>query len=227
MRRNQGRELRTHPTGHVDAPRRTRTESRRQPVLRELRLEGRVCALRPLRSEDATVAFPLIHGQQEILEWLVWRGPESVAELEDFYAHWRAIGRAGCNYHLAVVDGATRSFCGSISLRFAEHPGIGDLGYWLGRSSWGRGIGSEAIRLCAHLAFRQLDAEELRAIVFVGNDRSRRALEGVGFDADDGAEPFTCPDGRRVMQWSFRLSRQNFLERYAGIRPERETVELE
>ena len=192
-----------------------------------MRLDGRVCALRPLRSADAAVAFPLIHGQEEILEWLVWRGPKSVAELEEFYAHWRAVGRDGCNYHLAVLDRSTRSFCGSISLRFADHPGSGDLGYWLGRSSWGRGIGSEAIRLCAHLAFRQLDAEELRAIVFVGNQRSRRALEGVGFEGAEKTEPFTCPDGRRVLQRSFHMSRASFLEHHSEIRPVREAVELE
>jgi RimJ/RimL family protein N-acetyltransferase len=192
-----------------------------------LRLEGSRSVLRPLRKADARAAFPLIHGQAEILDWLVWRGPKSVRELEDFYAHWSLIGAEGGNYHLAVLDRSTLAFCGSLSLRFAEHAGIGDLGYWIGRDSWGRGIGTDAIFLAAHLAFRHLAADLLRAVVFVGNDRSRRALERVGFQTPGSTEAFTCPDGREVLQQRFELEREPFLEQHSERRPELDSVSLE
>jgi RimJ/RimL family protein N-acetyltransferase len=52
------------------------------------------------------------------------------------------------------------------------------VGYWIGREFWGRGIGSEGLRLfVAELAERPL-----YGLVAVTNIGSRRVLEKAGFD---------------------------------------------
>ena len=53
------------------------------PILKNLRLEGALVLLRPVRAADSEVAFPLIHERREILDWLVWQGPDDVWELEE------------------------------------------------------------------------------------------------------------------------------------------------
>lgn len=155
-----------------------------QPHIEQVEIEGSRVALRPIRAEDAAVAFPMIHRREKILEWLVWDGPESVDDLAARYARWAVGGERGWNYLFAILDAKDGSFCGSISLRFADHPFAGDLGYWLAEDAWGAGRGSEAVALACDLAFRQLDSALVYAEVFEGNLASRRILEKCGFTED-------------------------------------------
>ena len=65
-----------------------------------------------------------------------------------------------------------------------------DIGYWIGRDFWGRGVGTAALR-----AFLEIETRRpLTAIVAVHNIGSRRVLEKCGFEvvreqqADDGVD---------------------------------------
>ncbi|MEE8469005.1 MAG: GNAT family N-acetyltransferase, partial [Planctomycetota bacterium] len=120
------------------------------PTLKNLRLEGERVLLRPVRAADAEVAFPLIHERREILDWLVWQGPDDVWELEEVYSRWVTSSESGNNYHLAVVERASRKFVGTLGLRFLDHPWIGDVGYWVASEAWGKGLVTEANILAAH-----------------------------------------------------------------------------
>lgn len=59
------------------------------------------------------------------------------------------------------------------------------VGYWLGREFWGRGIGSEALRLFA----AEMAERPLYAIVLQSNVRSIRVLEKNGFVLSSEAPP--------------------------------------
>ena len=52
-----------------------------------------------------------------------------------------------------------------------------EIGYWVGRMFWGKGIASEAIRQMANVAFREKDIYRLYADVFAGNAASIAALK--------------------------------------------------
>lgn len=155
-----------------------------QPSLEHAVLEGERVLLRPLARRDAAAAFPLIHRRREVLDWLIWQGPRRLAELEDAYDHWISSGETGCGYHFAVVDRAEQAFCGTIGVRFTDHPFVGDLGYWIGSAHWGRGLATEAVALTAYLCFEHLRARRLVAEVFLGNEASRRVLDKNGFACD-------------------------------------------
>ena len=88
-----------------------------QPVLEDVLYEGERVRLRPVRPDDAAPAFPMIHGERRVLDWICWEGPEDEATLREAYSTWRtklapATGEgpaiagveAGVNYHLAVVS---------------------------------------------------------------------------------------------------------------------------
>jgi RimJ/RimL family protein N-acetyltransferase len=49
------------------------------------------------------------------------------------------------------------------------------------RSAWGKGFGSEAVRLRTSFAFAELNLERLETESFAGNDRMHRALERAGY----------------------------------------------
>ncbi len=56
-----------------------------------------------------------------------------------------------------------------------------EFGYTLARSSWGRGLATEAATACLRYAFEKLRLPELFASVDSRNTASQRVLEKIGF----------------------------------------------
>lgn len=70
------------------------------------------------------------------------------------------------------------------------------LGYWLARRYWGQGIVTEAGHTLIRHSFSDPDRSQIASAYFIGNDRSRRALEKLGFQ-DAGPHRLGClSDGR-------------------------------
>lgn len=56
-----------------------------------------------------------------------------------------------------------------------------EIGYWIGREYWGRGIMAEAVRATTQYAFERLDLVRVFAVPFVTTTRSTRVLEKAGY----------------------------------------------
>ena len=77
-----------------------------------------------------------------------------------------------------AIRSKTQGLLGGIGLIFAE--GIMhrvEIGYWIGKPFWGRGIASRAVGRVERLCFEQFDFQKLTALVFSGNQASARVLE--------------------------------------------------
>lgn len=204
--------------------------------LADVDLVGERARLRPHRREDALPAFELLHGQDEILRWLVWDGPATAAELEDYYAHGLITSASGRDLRLAIEERASGALAGSLAVRCTGHAAPsdargdthadshGDIGYWVGLPHQRRGLGREAIALAAELAFRYLGAQALYARVFVGNLASRRVLECNGFTLARTAPGRIQKRGVRVDEWHFVLLSSAWRHRSVRVRLERESV---
>ena len=76
---------------------------------------------------------------------------------------------------------------GAIELKLRGHTDMTDredeceLGYWLGKPFWGRGIMPEAGREMLRHAFEDLGMEKVWCGYYDGNERSRRVQEKLGF----------------------------------------------
>jgi len=193
------------------------------PVLTDLRLGGSRVVVRPTRADDAERAFALLHDRPEVLRWVLWSGPESVAELARLYGVWRRIEGGGGDYSFALVDRASEELVGSLALRFGGHPGTGDVGYWVGAPYQGRGLASEALRLVRDLAFEHLAAVLLVAQTDPENHASCRVLEKAGFRSDLETTVTGTDGPRRERHMS--LARRAWL-RLERTEPELERVEL-
>jgi RimJ/RimL family protein N-acetyltransferase len=92
---------------------------------------------------------------------------------DEFMAHWATImaDRSGI-CRTVVVDGEVAGNVASF-----EHAGRREVGYWLGRSFWGRGVATAA--LSAFLAVEK--TRPLHAGVVAHNAGSVRVLEKCGF----------------------------------------------
>ncbi len=76
-----------------------------------------------------------------------------------------------------------------------------EIGYWLGKSWWGQGIMTAAVRAACHHAFFQWDVDVIIASCFVSNVASRRVLEKNGF-AFEGRHQLV-KDGEGIDSWMF------------------------
>src|SRR5262245_59279986 len=56
-----------------------------------------------------------------------------------------------------------------------------ELGYWLAKSHWGRGIMADVVRRYCRHGFEQLGLAKITAHAFIDNPASARVLEKVGF----------------------------------------------
>lgn len=78
------------------------------------------------------------------------------------------------------VDGQA---IGSISLMLGDDIArqSAEVGYWIGREFWGRGIMVDALRATTQYAFDQLRLARVFAVPFVRTSRSVRVLEKAGY----------------------------------------------
>jgi RimJ/RimL family protein N-acetyltransferase len=113
------------------------------------------------------------------------------------------------------TDGAPR-LVGSCGL--GRRPsGAVELGYWIARSFWGRGIATEASRALLDIA-RALGLPSLQASHFLDNPASGRVLEKLGFEPIGIVAPrLSCARGTEAPARLFRLE-------LAGAQQEQEVL---
>jgi RimJ/RimL family protein N-acetyltransferase len=117
---------------------------------------------------------------------------------EAFMRHWDKI-RSNPNTLLRTItcEGQVAGYM----LSFVQD-GVREVGYWLGREFWGRGIATRA--LAAFLD--QVEPRPLYAHVAKHNAGSRRVLEKCGFVLHGENPEFATIDGVRIEGWILRLA---------------------
>jgi RimJ/RimL family protein N-acetyltransferase len=125
-------------------------------------------ALRPVRAADLSAFFE--HQ----------RDPEAIAmaafaarERPAFMAHWeRILADPTAIARTVLADDDVAGNMGSF-----ERDGLREVGYWIARAHWGRGVATAALR-----EFLAVDTHRpLHARVATHNTGSRRVLEKCGF----------------------------------------------
>jgi RimJ/RimL family protein N-acetyltransferase len=81
------------------------------------------------------------------------------------------------------IDGAA---AGGMGFRPGEdvHAHCAEVGYWIGRAHWGRGLIVAALRAAVPVAMQALRLHRVAAGVYSNNPRSMRVLEKVGFERE-------------------------------------------
>jgi RimJ/RimL family protein N-acetyltransferase len=71
-----------------------------------------------------------------------------------------------------------------------------EVGYWLGRSVWGRGLASAALRSITNYAFAALSLERVFALPFENNPASARVLVKAGYLLEGTLRSAAIKEGR-------------------------------
>ncbi len=157
-------------------------------------LQGKLCRLRPYRQEDA-VAIPPLADDFLVARWMTQRFPHPYTQRDADEWVEQAIRIGPGLYYVIEVDGALAGGIGVEPLG-DERRGVALFGYWLGRSYWGRGIGTDASQTLADHALKSGSLHRLEALVFEQNLASARVLEKSGFTLEGRLHAlFTDRDG--------------------------------
>ena len=95
--------------------------------------------------------------------------------------------------HFAIVINDEAG--GSIGLNKIEGHKT-EIGYWLGRNYWGKGIMSEAVAMLTKFAFNKLKLRRLSASVFEHNSASAKVLEKNGYKQEGFLRKYHLKDGK-------------------------------
>lgn len=147
--------------------------------------------LRPLEPADAPVVHRLVND---------WSVAGNLARVPFPYRdglalEWIASTREqiarGEAWHLAVTEnGALVGCCALVPGRDAGKPSV-EIGYWVGRAHWGRGIAREAAAALLAWGKQALGAPRFHSAALVDNAASHKVLRAIGFrDAGEGKQRF-------------------------------------
>ena len=153
------------------------------------------------------------------LVWLNLRDafppPYTVEDARRFIAMARAMTPR--TYFAIEVEGRVAGGIGYTLHSDVERIGA-EVGYWLGREFWGKGIATTALRLLTEHAFRaEPELRRLYAVPYSSNPASARVLEKAGYRREGTLRQSAIKDGRVLDQWMYAIVRDEL----ASGRPNR------
>ncbi len=111
--------------------------------------------------------------------------------------------REGMAYRFAItLDGRLIGVCDL----FDVGDGEGEIGYWLDRAVWGRGLGLEAARELVRFANEDIGLGSLRAGCADDNAASAAILERLNFTRLEDVRIFSTSRQEEIIQRRFRLT---------------------
>jgi RimJ/RimL family protein N-acetyltransferase len=147
----------------------------------EVRLEGKLVTLEPLRFEHEEALFEAAQ-PEEIWTWWPLNPAESRETMHGYVESCLEAAERGERQHYATLDATTGEAIGSTSycLVQPEHRVV-EIGWtWLAPSRWGTGANVEAKLLMLRHAFDVLGCQRVQIVTESANARSRAAIEALG-----------------------------------------------
>jgi RimJ/RimL family protein N-acetyltransferase len=165
------------------------------------------CVVRDWRVEDA----PELSRQADNRK--IWANvrdrfpsPYTIEDAEQWVRH---CSRALPATDFAVeVDGGVAGGIGVVLQTDVERVSA-EIGFWLGESSWGRGVMTEAVSAFVPWAFERYSLTRIYAHVFEFNVASARVLEKAGFTREARLRKAVIKDGRVIDEYLYARVRED------------------
>ena len=139
--------------------------------------EGRLVRLRALEESDADALNPLF-GDTDVLATLAFTFPQATAGFLEFVRSSRG-SPSQVVFAIETLEGDAIGVC---DLREIEpRARTGQAGIWIAKHAWGRGYGTDAMRMLCRFGFRELNLQRIGLHVYETNPAGIRAYEKVGF----------------------------------------------
>jgi ribosomal-protein-alanine N-acetyltransferase len=137
--------------------------------------------IRPLSESDAPDIYKNVK-EYDIAKWAInIPHPYPKDGAIKYIKQTKELMKKGLSYELAIQIESTKEVLGVISLMKVDrrHKNA-ELGYWVGKKFWNRGIATEAVSKVMEFGFQMLNLERIYAKCFHNNEASRKVMEKVG-----------------------------------------------
>jgi RimJ/RimL family protein N-acetyltransferase len=167
--------------------------------------------LRAFTPADAA-AVTAIAGDAEVSRYLLHvPHPYPAGLADEWIASHRDTWGQGQGATWAVTVAAGGALVGTASLRWVRRHDHAELGYWLGRASWGNGYALEAATCALDFAFTVLGCARVFAQHLAGNERSARVLARLGMIPEGVRRAHIKKNGAYHDTYQFGLLRDEYL----------------
>lgn len=159
-------------------------------------LMGRRLLLREPTPADGERLF-VYTSDPEITRFLSFDPPRTIEDTLTFIARCEAYRRQDREYVFVIAGRASDQPCGITALRDIDYgTRTAQIGTWVRRDDWGRGVNREAKALLLDYAFNELGLHRVEARIAVENQRSRAAFERIGARQEGVLRESLCKKGR-------------------------------
>jgi ribosomal-protein-alanine N-acetyltransferase len=156
--------------------------------------------LRGMESEDKNLLIRYLNNQ-DVVRFLSSKIPQPYTDQDAEW--WVEVGsKQGGTVRAIEYHGLFCGVIGAVRQHF-EYSHCAEIGYWLGREYWGKGIATEAVIKLTQLVFADSKLQRLYAPVFSANKASMRVLEKAGYKLEGIFEKAICKNGEYFNEHRF------------------------
>ena len=118
--------------------------------------------------------------------------------------------KSAFHFGIFLNDGTLVGVCGIHTIYYNDLRG--EIGYWLGRSYWGKGYAKEALSLLLGFCFNRLRLNKVYVVVLAFNERSIRLLLSSNFSKDGALRQNTLHGDAFVDDLVFSILKKEYDE---------------
>jgi len=135
---------------------------------------------------------------------------------KDFARHMAEQFDIGKHYTFSVFDRKEGYFIGLMGLGVNKEFHHAELGYWIGKPFWGKGIGTEAAAAMMKYGFHELNLHRIFARAFAHNPGSYRIMEKIGMNYEGTFKEHVYRFGEYADVKFYGLLKRDYLNQGAG-----------
>ena len=148
-------------------------------------------------------AFRPIATDADVMRYITGGAPWTDDQIRNFVERQIKLyaERGFCRWKL--LDKAAREMIGFCGVGFWRNGPDPEIGWWLTRAHWGRGLATEAARPALRDAFERVRLERIISVAMIENSASRRIMEKLGLEFDCEFES----EGFRLVRYAMDRAR--------------------
>lgn len=139
-------------------------------------LEAEIVRMRPLEGDDIPHILKLASAA-EIAENTFVPHPYPPEAAAEFVSKTRESWHYDEGFTFAIIDKSSDAFVGAMGIHPKEKHHAAEVGYWIGKPFWGRGLATAALRRIIQFGFEQLGLNRIQAGHFRHNLASGRVMQ--------------------------------------------------
>ena len=156
--------------------------------LTQITIEDKPSLLKYINDKDIynnTLKIPFPYTEKDADDWISF--VESSKTETGVLKHW-------------AIKNEDKELIGGIGFhtKYGLHSHKDEIGYWLGKPFWNKGIITEAVNKICSIGFTDFNLTRIEATVFTSNNSSKRVLEKAGFILEGTLRKFYYKDDKFI-----------------------------